>query len=498
MKNSQELKSVGIWIRVSTEDQAQGESPEHHEKRARYYAESKGWNVKKIYHLEAVSGKTVMQHPKTKEMLHDIRTGLISGIIFSKLARLARNTKELLDFAEIFRECNADLISLQESIDTSSPAGRLFYTMIAAMAQWEREEIAERVAASVPVRAKLGKPLGGQAPFGYEWKEKKLVPNKKESPVLRLIFELFIKEKRKRTVARLLNEQGYRTRNGSKFSDTTIRRLLSDPTAKGKHRLNYTKSLGDNKKWILKPEDEWSYVKVPAVVTEDQWNTCNMILKEQSAKHKKPTKKVRHLFTGLVYCHCDNQKMYVPSNSPKYICPKCKNKIPTIDLEEIFQEQLKEFVVSPDDITEYLNKTDKTISEKEQLLRALSEELNNLENETDGFIRLFVDKKLTSEEFGKRNNPLALRKQQIQEQLPEIQAEIDFLKIQHLSSDEILSEAKDLYSRWSKLSYQEKRTISETITEKIIIGKDEIQINLSYLPQSSKLVAFGQHNFMGS
>ena len=53
-------KRVGIWIRVSTEDQAKGESPEHHEKRGRYYAEAKGWNVKEIYRLDAISGKSVM------------------------------------------------------------------------------------------------------------------------------------------------------------------------------------------------------------------------------------------------------------------------------------------------------------------------------------------------------------------------------------------------------------------------------------------------------
>ena len=52
-------KPVGVWIRVSTEDQARGESPEHHERRARYYAESKGWQIKEVYHLEAVSGKSV-------------------------------------------------------------------------------------------------------------------------------------------------------------------------------------------------------------------------------------------------------------------------------------------------------------------------------------------------------------------------------------------------------------------------------------------------------
>ncbi len=55
-------KSVGIWVRVSTEDQVRGESPEHHEKRARAYAEAKGWHVSALYRLDAVSGKAVMGH----------------------------------------------------------------------------------------------------------------------------------------------------------------------------------------------------------------------------------------------------------------------------------------------------------------------------------------------------------------------------------------------------------------------------------------------------
>jgi site-specific DNA recombinase len=248
-------KSVGIWIRVSTEDQARGESPEHHEKRARGYAESKGWKVREVYHLEAVSGKSVMGHPECERMLKHLRESRITGLIFSKLARLARNTRELLDFADLFREYDADLISLQESIDTSTPAGRLFYTMIAAMAQWEREEIADRVAASVPIRAKLGKSINGSAPYGYEWKDRRLVIQPEEAAIRRKAYTLFLENRRKGQVSRILNAAGYRSRNGAIWRDTQVMRTLIDPSAKGIYYFNRFRQTGT---WrtVPKPESE--------------------------------------------------------------------------------------------------------------------------------------------------------------------------------------------------------------------------------------------------
>ena len=489
-------KSIGIWIRVSTEDQARGDSPEHHEKRARFYAESKGWTVREVYHLEALSGKSVMPYPETQRMMQDIRNGRITGLVFSKLARLARNTRELLEFAEFFGDHDADLVSLQESIDTSTPAGRLFYTMIAAMAQWEREEIAERVAASVPVRAKLGKPLGGAAPFGYQWEDSKLVPDPTEGPVRKWMYELFLEHRRKKTVARLLNEAGHRTRNGSGFSDTTIERLLRDSTAKGIRRANYTKSLGENKKWVLKPQQDWVLTPVEPLVSEDLWNQCNAILDEQHSKNKRPARKTVHLFSGVAFCHCD-QKMYVPSNSPKYTCYKCRNKITTEDLEGVFQHQLKNFFLSPSEVNTYLNRADETIGEKEDLLRSLTEEQRRVRQEMEKVYRLYLDDQITPQGFGTRYKPLEERVGQIEDQLPQLQAEIDFLRIQYLSSDQILTEAQDLYSRWEDLSPEEKRRIVESITEKIIVGEGEVTIHLAYLPSTSEVMAEGQHNFRG-
>lgn len=481
MSKTGSTKRVGIWIRVSTEDQVRGESPETHERRARAYAEAKEWSVVETYRLDAVSGKTVKEHPEAKRMLQDIREGHITGLIFSKLARLARNTKELLEFAEFFREEEADLVSLAESIDTSTPAGRLFYTMIAAMAQWEREEIAERVAASVPVRAKMGKPLGGAAPFGYQWQEGKLLPDPKEAPVRKLLYELFREHGRKKTVARLLNEKGYRTRNGSAFSDTTVARLVRDPTAKGVRRANYTKTTNSKKAWERKPESDWVLHEIPAIVSEDLWNECNAILDARKDTGKRPAKQVTHLFSGVTYCYCGS-KMYVPSNTPKYVCTKCRNKIPIIDLDAVFHEQLRGFLFSPEELAVHLRAADGALKEKEELLRVLSLERGKLTGKIERLHELYDAGSIDKQGFGLKYRPMAERLAQLGNEIPKTHAEVDVMKIAHLSQEEILAEARDLFTRWPTLPGDEKRRIVETITERITIGKDDIEIDLYYVP----------------
>ncbi len=490
MKNSRNgneiQKSVGIWIRVSTEDQARGESPEHHEQRAKYYAQAKGWDVREVYHLEAVSGKSVIQHSETQRMLADIRRGHISAIIFSKLARLARNTRELLDFADIFRSCDADLVSLQESIDTSTPAGRLFYTMIAAMAQWEREEITERVIASVPIRAKLGKPLGGAAPFGYQWKDKKLVVHPDEGSIRKLMYELFAEHRRKKAVANQLNRAGYRTRKGAKFCGTTVGRLIQDMTAKGMHRTNYSRRTDDDSAWKFKPESEWVFTEVEPLVSEELWNQCNQILGTASQPGVRHSKRAVHLFAGLVFCGCGT-KMYVPVNSAKYICSACRSKIPTDDLENIFFEQLNGFLISPTEVDSYLRSAAKTLDDKERLLESRKKESEKVRQETDRTYRLYLENQITSEAFGKFFKPIEERQKQLDEEIPRLQAEIDFLKINSFSSDQVMNDAHDLQSRWPKLEREEKRKIVECITNKIVFTKNEISIDLCYLPSSKEL-----------
>ena len=157
---------------------------------------------------------------------------------------------------------------------------------------------------------------GGVAPFGYRWEDGQLAVDGKEATVRRLIYDLFLKHKRKKTVAKLLNDLGYRTRSGALFSDTTLDRMLRDPTPKGTRTVNGEEAT------------------VQPIVDKDIWKRANNIL-----GGPKRAKQAVHLFTGVVRCSCGG-KMFVPSNSSKYVCSDCRHKIPTDDLEEIFASQL--------------------------------------------------------------------------------------------------------------------------------------------------------------
>ncbi len=466
---------AAIWLRVSTDMQVEGDSPMHHEKRARSYAEGKDWQVIEVYRLDAVSGKSVIDHPETKRMLTDIRSGHVKALIFSKLARLARNTRELLSFSDIFQECGANLVSLGESIDTSSPAGRLYFTLIAALTQWEREEIAARVAASVPIRAKLGKPLGGAAPFGYKWQEGKLLPDENEAPVRKLIYELWISERRLKAVARILNDRGYRTRNQSLFSDTTIRRLIADQTAKGVCLANYTSTKDSKKAWQLKPQSDWVRLPCEPIISEDIWQEANSLL--SPTRPRKIGRPALHLFTGIVHCECGG-KMYVPAKNTKYRCWSCNNKIPSSDLEALFQNELKSFFVDEAQVSERMLAIDEQIGEKVALLSNREQELSKLQKEIDRLHDLYNSEMIDKYGFGEKYRPLSERLEALNLEIPSLQGEIDAAKITRISREEIMSGAKDLYNLWPSFDQAQKRQIIENLVSEIIVGNDEIIITL--------------------
>ena len=482
MNNSVYSKNVGIWIRVSTDDQAQGDSPEHHEERARAYAKSKGWDVKEVYNLAGQSGKSVMQHPECQRMMKDVERGHITGLVFSKLARLSRNRRELEDFSDFFSKHEADLISLSEAIDTSTAGGRMFFHLLGVFAQWEREEITERINASVLTRAKLGKSINGSAPYGYKWQDRKLVQVPTEAAVRREAYELFLQHRRKGVVAKLLNAKGYRTRNGKEWRDISIVRLINESSAKGIYVFNTQHLLGAWQ-YERKPESEWGRAQCPPIVSEDLWNQVNQILEEQLKAGKKVGKPVTHLFSGLAHCSCGS-KMYVHAKSPKYFCRKCRNKIPIADLETVVREEMKAFFGQAERIASHLEQANRNLTEKTALLEAHRRAIQEVRDEMHKTHQLYLKQQISGDGFRDLYRPAEERLKQLNAELPKLEAEVNSLKENHVSAADVLQEAHTLYARWPNMETVEKRKIIESIIEKVTIGNGEIDITYSHLPTS--------------
>lgn len=496
-KDDNTTKRVGIWLRVSTEMQAESDSPEHHRVRAEMYAQAKGWEVVEIYHLEGVSGKSVLGHEESKRMLRDVKAGHINTLIFSKIARLARNMKELLEISSIFQEFDADLVSLHESIDTSTPAGRLFFNIQGALSEWEREEISARVKASVRVRAELGKTLGGQAPYGYKWEDQKLVLDDDEAPIRELMFKLFMEHKRIKTTTNELNNMGHRTRNGKHFSATTVRRLLTDPIVKGIRRVNYTETTDTKGAWTEKPEDEWVYNKVPIIVSDELFDNVNAIIKANRSGRRPATNRREHLFTGIVHCSCGG-KMYHLSTSKKYVCKKCKRKIPRVDLDTIFKEQLRGLVLNEDELREKLNGARTKVGDIDSHIMALRNEVPKIEAKLEELLDLHSTGELPTLGFGKHYQPVFDRLEEIEKSIPELEGKRDALLVDADSTDQIIEDAKDLYSRFDDLDNKERREIVTAITNSITIDDDEISIDLKYIMPPRELETFGEHDYRDS
>jgi DNA invertase Pin-like site-specific DNA recombinase len=148
---------VAIYVRVSTGDQKTASQ----ESELKHWATQRGYAAK-LYRDHGQSG--AREHrPALAALLGDVRKGRIDVVAVWSLDRLARSLRHLLQLAEEFRALNVDLVSLNQNIDTATPAGRLTYQVLGAVAEFEREMIRERVRAGLAQARRAGKRLGRPA-----------------------------------------------------------------------------------------------------------------------------------------------------------------------------------------------------------------------------------------------------------------------------------------------------------------------------------------------
>lgn len=224
------MKLLG-YVRVSTTNQANGFSLESQKESIENYCKLYGHEVIQFYQ-DKNSGAFI--NNGLKKLLKELTKQTLDGIIVDKLDRLFRNTEELLKTVRVIKDNGKVLISVKEQFDITTISGQLSLTVISAFAEFEKSRIRERIITGKTAKKQAGGFIGGTVPFGYssekiinsEGKEIKiLVENDSEQAVIQLSKELRTLGKSFSSIAKLLNEQGYRTKRKKKFTATQVFRI---------------------------------------------------------------------------------------------------------------------------------------------------------------------------------------------------------------------------------------------------------------------------------
>ena len=241
-----EKKRACIYIRVSTEAQeAEGYSLEEQERLCKAAIESKQWKYIRTYTDGGFSGKTV-DRPALQEMLKDVKSGMLDAVMIYKLDRLSRSQKDTLTIIEDYLLPNkVDIVSLKETLDTSTPWGRAMIGILASFNQLDRETIVMRTTMGRRAKAKAGGYTGGRPPIGYTIKNKELVIDEREAWIVREIFKMRRQKKSFRKIAEELEERGVLGRDRKPLGYTTIGSIVNhEELYKGVKEYAGQKSVG--------------------------------------------------------------------------------------------------------------------------------------------------------------------------------------------------------------------------------------------------------------
>ena len=225
------MNAVG-YTRVSTDGQAtDGVSLEAQQARIRAWCEANGYVLVNVHVDAGLSGCRADNRPGLQDALTSAARHKAALIVYS-LSRLARSTKDAIAISERLAKNGADLVSLSERIDTTTAAGKMVFRMLAVLAEFERDQVAERTKGALAHLRNQGKRISGKIPYGYDLAVdgENLVSNPGEQRGLVLMQQLQAKGMGRRRIAAQLMRRGIPTKTGSSWSPQAVAGILRRAT----------------------------------------------------------------------------------------------------------------------------------------------------------------------------------------------------------------------------------------------------------------------------
>lgn len=508
------MKRLGIYLRVSTEEQAriQDGSLVSQKNRLIEYVEYQNklqnntWgSIVEFYCDEGKSAKD-MNRPEFKRLLQDVQMGKVNLILATELSRLSRNIRDFCEIWDLFKRHNCSFITLRENFDTTTASGEMMVFNLINYAQYERKQTAERLSANWLSRSKRGLWNGGTLPLGYDRNGKnkgELAVNETEAKIVRLIFQKFLEIGSVRKTQIHLIEQGifnkkYTNKHGIEkgggfFTVGTLQSLLTNKAYIAKK--------------LVKAKDA-SVTEIPAVWKPIIDELTFMKVQERLQKNKnkyKPEEWKVHPFplTELIQCgecgkhmggksgHGRKEKHFYYGHAQlknplaQQMAPKCQVKnVRAPRLEEIVLRSLKKLLNDGDLLTKwiqiYKEKTSSDLPEVQSRQKQLDLEIQTTAKRVSNLVQRISDlpPEISAELFYKQINQMNQKLKDLELAKVKLRSQSIELMAQEIDQEGLKQKIQGTIERLETASKEKQRPLFTNLVKFIEIHPMKIKVGI--------------------
>ena len=470
---NEKIKSAGIYIRVSTFDQArEGFSLGEQEERLKEFCKFKRYNIYKVYQDAGISAKND-KRPAYQEMIEDVKKGNINVIVALKLDRLTRSVYDIEKLMKFVNDYECDIDCMADESNTTTSNGRMVMRIMTSVSQNEIEKCSERTKFGMAGAIKNGH-IPNRTGLGFKRKNKKLVPDPLTKDIIVRIFDLYLEGKSHQAIANIYNKE--KVLGKTNWYDSTIQKILSNELYKGDYVNGKRTKHPTYYENVIEP-----------IVSKERWESCQY-QKLRNARHYERT--ATYLFTNKLKCSkCGNflgGHATTKTNGKKYYyykCNTCKTYFNEIDIEKELKAFMLELAKQDDLINNYYTPFIK--SKLEDKTEDYKKEIKDLDKQLDRIKTAYIKGVVKLEDFDKEIKHIEYQKSDLekrqkgQKQYEDLSFTLnDLLIIQDIQEIEFYTNP-DVLNNWSNKSKEDKQKIIGKYIDNITIEKKNNKFEIS-------------------
>jgi len=495
---------TAIYARVSSEKQAEKDlSIPAQLKALRKYALERCWEIVTEYVDEAESAKSASR-PAFQEMVAAAKKKEkpFDTILVWKLSRFARNREDSIIYKSLLRKRGISVISINEKIDDTA-SGRLLEGMIEVIDEFYSANLAQDTMRGMKENISRGFFNGGNVPFGYRKvkvsvngsQKTKLEPDEAEAPIVKRAFQMALKGKGGKEIARVLNADGLRTRGGKLFGTTIINFWLRNPVYTGSLVWNRTDRTSD--KAFRKPASEMIITPNThkVLVSLADFERVQELLTDRRPIIRHPRSvSSPYILSGLTYCSkCGSAMIGTAAKSGKYLYYECdarfkKGKDACDGLrfrkdmvENFVLGRIKENILTKENLTKLVHLVNgellETASRHEKQLGQTEKQLTKISGKLTKLYVALESGKLEMDDLAPRIKELRAYQHELQQQRDSLLSRIESNSPEKLDSTEVMSYVNELEQVLSGSSFIQQKTFLRRFVKRVEINPNGVALD---------------------